>query len=171
MNRPVLTTSTWDSPKPLKGLWDAGARRPAAAELEGAGRGSHLPGRRCPCPAAPPGLRPAPALRPGLPPRPRTVCECRLWLASTAAVSGTVSSSSTLPAGGFSMKAIPGRRRRSAESRGRNRRRPRPATRRVPPPLLSTRAAPRAAAAAAARGVLAPVGPASRQSTPYPAGS
>lgn len=38
-----------------------------------------------------------------------TVWECRLWLASICAVSGTVSSSSTLPAGGFSMKAMPRR--------------------------------------------------------------
>lgn len=41
--------------------------------------------------------------------RPRTVWDCRLWLASMAAVSGTVSSSSTFPTGGFSIKAIPGR--------------------------------------------------------------
>lgn len=61
------------------------------------------------------GPRPKPSRGPG-PPRaarptggPRTVWDCRLWLASMAAVSGTVSSSSTLPAGGFSMKAIPGR--------------------------------------------------------------
>lgn len=90
-----------------------GHTAPAAAEQEGGGGLIHLPGSGARArPAAPSGLRPAPALGPGLPPRPRTVCDCRLWLASTAAVSGTVSSSSTLRAGGFSMKAIPGRRRR-----------------------------------------------------------
>ena len=93
-----------------------GHAAPAAAGQEGGSGLTHLPGsgaRAPPRRAAPPsGLRPAPALGPGLPPQPRTVCDCRLWLASTAAVSGTVSSSSTLPAGGFSMKAIPGRRRR-----------------------------------------------------------
>lgn len=114
-NSPVCTLSAEGCPKPLQGSGVRGHAARAAAEQEGGGGLTHLPGsgararlRR------PPGLRPAPApaLRPGLPPRPRTVCDCRLWLASTAAVSGTVSSSSTLPAGGFSMKAIPGRRRR-----------------------------------------------------------
>lgn len=42
-----------------------------------------------------------------------TVCECRLWLASMTAVSGTVSSSSTFPAGGFSIKAMPSARGKS----------------------------------------------------------
>lgn len=119
---------------PLQGVPDANARHPSRGGA-GGGRQGHTPARlRCPRPAAPSGLRPAPALGPGLPPRPRTVCDCRLWLASTAAVSGTVSSSSTLPAGGFSMKAIPGRRRRRRlSSRTRNRRR------RAPPPAASRR--------------------------------
>lgn len=52
---------------------------------------------------------PFPRLIPPPRPAPLTVWECRLWLASICAVSGTVSSSSTLPAGGFSMNAIAGR--------------------------------------------------------------
>lgn len=66
-----------------------------------------------------------------------SVWECRLWLASICAVSGTVSSSSTLPAGGFSMKAMP--RRAAGTRRRRRRRRRQPAS---PPgqlPALSTR--------------------------------
>lgn len=73
--------------------------------------------RRSPRPCSPraPLLTPgSPRRRPSKPsaaarPAALTVCECRLWLASICAVSGTVSSSSTLPAGGFSMKAIPRR--------------------------------------------------------------
>lgn len=68
---------------------------PAAATLPGGPQPSRGPG-------------PPRAARPTAG-RPRTVWDCRLWLASMAAVSGTVSSSSTLPTGGFSIKAIPGR--------------------------------------------------------------
>ncbi|XP_027719469.1 uncharacterized protein LOC114044280 [Vombatus ursinus] len=59
-----------------------------------------------PAPGGPgggPGTAPAAEARPG---GRLTVCECRLWLASIPALSGAVSSSSTLPAGGFSMNAI-----------------------------------------------------------------
>lgn len=125
--------------------------------------------------------RPAPPARP--PGGPRTVWDCRLWLASMAAVSGTVSSSRTLPAGGFSMKAIPERPSTTASgpgtgTRGADSRRPpgsaaaaaavntrRPTRRRrppgprgpsadlAPPPLLSTLAT---LCPAASRGFLAP---------------
>lgn len=54
----------------------------------------------------------------------------------------------TLPAGGFSMKAIPGRRFATASGPGAGTRAPPAARRAPPPPPLSTRAAPRAAAAA-----------------------
>lgn len=91
-------------------------------------RPSPLGPDRRPLPRAPPG-RPCPAARSPLQARgrpappaptggPHTVWDCRLWLASMAAVSGTVSSSSTLPAGGFSMKAIPGRRSATASGPG-----------------------------------------------------
>lgn len=88
-------------------------------------------------------LPPPPAARPARRPAPLTVWECRLWLASICAVSGTVSSSSTLPAGGFSMKAIPGRgtgaRRRQPASRGSSRRgrRCQHGSAATPPPGLS----------------------------------
>lgn len=124
--------------------WRAGD--PARARQPPARRGA-----RPPTPAPHPG-RPDPRPRP----RPRTVCDCRLWLASMAAVSGTVSSSSTLPAGGFSMKAMPPPPGTRVRTQGADSRRPPPAARRPPPPRpgplrpappLSTRAAPRAATA------------------------
>lgn len=59
-----------------------------------------------------------------------------------AAVSGTVKSSSTLPAAGFSMKAIPGRPSAPPRDQGQEPEAPNPAARRAPPPPLSTRTAP-----------------------------
>lgn len=117
--------------------WAPGAQGPEPQPPQSPpGLGRHaLPGSRRGDPARRSAALSRPGAAPRRPParppagRPRTVWDCRLWLASMAAVSGTVSSSSTLPTGGFSIKAIPGRQSATgsgpeAGTRGADSRRP-----------------------------------------------